>query len=336
MSRGRETIRLPVYFWLREWYKYSMAYHSLYLYFLTGGIALITLSIAYRLHKTYPLRCLSYYFYYLILFNMNNFVARPIQLLVVETLNLTGPQAQRFFVVLFFFVIGPLFITWVYLFIKFAAGLVEVQVSKGFKIIYFLYWGVLYVFKFILVIDFFKTRESGLLSISSDITDLLSIVILFSIPGFVFSKAGALKDAEKQTGFRTFASIYFLSMAVFNLSFYISGHLTWNFILSFAYVLPPLIYLSMFFRRYYREHPAVPVNGLDIGNVLANYNISAREQEIIRYISLGKTNYEIADLLFVSLQTVKQHTYNIYRKLKVKNRVQLSNFIRNAAASDAN
>ncbi len=73
-----------------------------------------------------------------------------------------------------------------------------------------------------------------------------------------------------------------------------------------------------------------------MAHIFAQYNISNREQEIIRLISRGRTNREIADMIYVSLQTVKQHTYNIYRKLKVKNRVQLSNFIRNAAGSDSN
>jgi len=40
------------------------------------------------------------------------------------------------------------------------------------------------------------------------------------------------------------------------------------------------------------------------------------------------SNKEIADALFISLPTVKQHIYNIYQKIGVKSRMQLNNFIR--------
>lgn len=54
------------------------------------------------------------------------------------------------------------------------------------------------------------------------------------------------------------------------------------------------------------------------------YGISKRERQIITEICRGKTNQEIADDLFISLQTVKDHTYNIFRKVNVRNRVQLT------------
>ncbi len=182
--------------------------------------------------------------------------------------------------------------------------------------------------------NFLKTRESGIIYSSVYISDLLSIVMLFSVHGFVIYKSRTIENPDKKRGVRSFAVIYFISLAVFNLCFCITSHQTVNFILSFAYVLPPLLYLDRFFKRFYREHPAVPVNGVNMEKIFERYNISDREQEIIRLISRGRTNREIADMLYVSLQTVKQHTYNIYRKLKVKNRVQLSNFIRNAANSN--
>jgi DNA-binding NarL/FixJ family response regulator len=43
----------------------------------------------------------------------------------------------------------------------------------------------------------------------------------------------------------------------------------------------------------------------------------------------GYSNHEIEKRLFISLETVKKHVSNIYRKLDVKNRVQLSNLVQN-------
>lgn len=50
--------------------------------------------------------------------------------------------------------------------------------------------------------------------------------------------------------------------------------------------------------------------------------LSEREQEVLALIATGATNREIADRLFLSPHTVKEHTSAIYRKLKVKNRAE--------------
>jgi LuxR family maltose regulon positive regulatory protein len=50
--------------------------------------------------------------------------------------------------------------------------------------------------------------------------------------------------------------------------------------------------------------------------------LSERELEVLQHIEEGFTNREIADQLYLSLNTVKVHTRNIYGKLGVKNRTQ--------------
>jgi ATP/maltotriose-dependent transcriptional regulator MalT len=49
---------------------------------------------------------------------------------------------------------------------------------------------------------------------------------------------------------------------------------------------------------------------------------------VIRLICRGLSNQEISETLFISLQTVKDHTHRIFVKTGVRNRVQLSNMIR--------
>jgi DNA-binding CsgD family transcriptional regulator len=51
-------------------------------------------------------------------------------------------------------------------------------------------------------------------------------------------------------------------------------------------------------------------------------DLSIREVEVLQNLALGYSNQEIADKLFVSLNTVKTHTNNIYSKLNVKRRTQ--------------
>jgi DNA-binding CsgD family transcriptional regulator len=58
-------------------------------------------------------------------------------------------------------------------------------------------------------------------------------------------------------------------------------------------------------------------------HIIARYGITKREREIIKHVCSGKSNQEIADTLFISLQTVKDHTHRIYLKMDIKSRVQL-------------
>ncbi len=52
--------------------------------------------------------------------------------------------------------------------------------------------------------------------------------------------------------------------------------------------------------------------------------LTKREREILRLVSEGRSNAEIARTLWVTEQTVKFHLSNIYRKLGVSNRTQAS------------
>ncbi|MDH4206893.1 MAG: response regulator transcription factor, partial [Desulfobacteraceae bacterium] len=53
-------------------------------------------------------------------------------------------------------------------------------------------------------------------------------------------------------------------------------------------------------------------------------NLTERQIEILAMVSVGATNEEIADKLYISPNTVKTHLYNIFRKINVPNRVQAS------------
>lgn len=69
---------------------------------------------------------------------------------------------------------------------------------------------------------------------------------------------------------------------------------------------------------------------LDIGSDRSNeifelYEITEREKEIIALVCKGKTNKEVAEILFLSPLTVRDHLSNIYRKTNVNNRMKLAN-----------
>ncbi|RRJ65479.1 DNA-binding response regulator [Paenibacillus oralis] len=54
--------------------------------------------------------------------------------------------------------------------------------------------------------------------------------------------------------------------------------------------------------------------------------LTAREREILDWVAKGMTNREIAAVLHISDQTVKNHLKNILHKLHLENRVQLTRY----------
>jgi DNA-binding NarL/FixJ family response regulator len=51
-------------------------------------------------------------------------------------------------------------------------------------------------------------------------------------------------------------------------------------------------------------------------------NLSKREQEILSYLARGYRYKEIADALFISIETVRTHLRNVYEKLQVRSRTE--------------
>ena len=68
----------------------------------------------------------------------------------------------------------------------------------------------------------------------------------------------------------------------------------------------------------------VRVTGADAWDeAFERFGISAREREVCRLLLEGQTNQQIADKLFISPGTVKNHLQNLFRKTGATNRVEL-------------
>jgi DNA-binding CsgD family transcriptional regulator len=71
-----------------------------------------------------------------------------------------------------------------------------------------------------------------------------------------------------------------------------------------------------------------PFKDISFDDFCKRYEVSQRESDIIREICNGLSNKEISDRLFISLQTVKDHTHRIYIKTNVRSRAQLMNMVK--------
>ena len=65
-----------------------------------------------------------------------------------------------------------------------------------------------------------------------------------------------------------------------------------------------------------------PLEGPDLDRVLEKLTITRREYEVLQHIAQGLSNQEIADRMFVSLNTIKTHTSNLFSKLDAQRRTQ--------------
>lgn len=54
--------------------------------------------------------------------------------------------------------------------------------------------------------------------------------------------------------------------------------------------------------------------------------LSPRESKILQYISLGRTNKEIAETLSISDKTVRNYISNIFKKINVSNRTEAASY----------
>jgi DNA-binding CsgD family transcriptional regulator len=122
------------------------------------------------------------------------------------------------------------------------------------------------------------------------------------------------------------------------------------FIIMLAQTVPLILYTSqlylgvIFIFTFFAGNTFLPVY-LNYGTLLSaftdqnnkaltledfcrKFEVSPRETDIVREICNGLSNKEISGKLFISLQTVKDHTHHIYIKTNVRSRVQLINLVK--------
>jgi DNA-binding CsgD family transcriptional regulator len=159
----------------------------------------------------------------------------------------------------------------------------------------------------------------------------LEVLILFSAILWLLLQIRKIEEKKIQNAARLFAYLYLIGFCI-DIAVYV---LAWqNSSMAPIYLLvftlkniPPLLCWRSYLRKHYVTSVLPETGTKPWKQFLEEYRISNREEEVIRHLSAGKSNKEISEALFISVQTVKDHIYRIYQKTDVKNRVQLINLI---------
>ncbi|KXX70211.1 response regulator transcription factor [Flammeovirga sp. SJP92] len=72
-------------------------------------------------------------------------------------------------------------------------------------------------------------------------------------------------------------------------------------------------------KEFYSERVKTSMKYLTLETIV----LSPREEQIIKYIAKGLNANDIAEMLYISVETVKTHNRNIKSKLKIENRAEL-------------
>lgn len=102
-----------------------------------------------------------------------------------------------------------------------------------------------------------------------------------------------------------------------------------TFLISqFAVELITYLLILIFIKKFATVISSDNSEGGSNAEKLSLLGISQREKDVIDLVLAGLSNQEISEKLNISILTVKDHIYNIYKKTNVKNRVQLTNLFK--------
>ena len=301
-------------------------------FIISSGLAVIGILVSYQLYQSQQkplLQILLYQQIFLFSFFIYGIWGNMVIRQVISDISLSVELTNK--LAIFIPVIGVpfLMVSW-FMLLKFGYHLNGFVITKIFTFSYFTaFIIVLIVPSFLIQKGYFEIQGNPDLFIIRVLV-LLNLIIhtLFFIPFLKPKKRNLLKE--------------FAFHKPWGILIYFSGVFLYSFLLSFftffGYISTCLAILilfavNIFFPAFIRLntktlHTSQSAEIMDFESFCARYEISKREAEIILEICTGKTNKAIAEKLFITLQTVKDHTHRIYTKTDVRSRVQLANLVR--------
>lgn len=303
-------------------------------YFLIFTSCLTTIYISFRLYEKYRLKYLYFYLYYIIIHNILGFfylfgvyINNQLPLFSLESKNLVTEISG--------FLIFPFIPVMLFMFINFIIELLNERFSNILKKVFLGLWGILILVYMFVAGRFFITGNYSLLREIRAFTYLLEGVILLGATFYLLIKARKVMNNDRRQAILIIGLMYFLILVFYIVIFIrlINPTLSFFLVLHFSYNIPPLVYMGMYLKKY-QAHVSLPISKeANLDHFFEKYNITPREREVIMLLLKGKKTKDIEKELFISYHTAKNHIHNIFQKLSVQNRLQLTHLIRDFGSS---
>lgn len=296
---------------------------------LTAGISALALMVSIQLFQQFKKPVLAQVLYqqiFLFSFLIYSIWGNILLKTILSDVQISISLSEKLAVFVPMIGIPFMFVSW-FMLLKIAFEMNGINPSKKFGFVFFPTLVVL-----ILVIDFliyFKiipvSKDADLFIVRNLTSINLVMYAIFSLIFLVRSKTAN----KNQSGFQLKAAFLLLlavfissaAMSFFNYFGFISICISILLAFGAAAFLPMYIYLN-------NQFSDATNKNINFDAFCEMFEISKREAEIVLEICQGLTNKAIADKLFITLQTVKDHNHRIFTKTGVKSRVQLTNLVR--------
>jgi DNA-binding CsgD family transcriptional regulator len=300
---------------------------------LATGIACILISIS--LFTKYRIKTLSYLVFFSISYGIAGFlnlIGRHLLYIFCAQHSLSVRMMGNYFMVLLTL---PFVVLALYFFIIFVSEIAEQHLSYLYSVWFFVLWLGIFIATLVGIKIMVETGENIFLRKMYQYVNI-GITALYILTIFkLFWNLRRVNSRDKRNGLRVLGILYLFLLGAY---FYCAqnhiknyfGSSTFNYIVFFYYFvnIPPLLYLRYFLRRIFTHDALLPENPLLLEEFFAARKISNQEREVIKLILQGKDNRFIARRLSITYGTVKNHLYNIYRRLGIKSRLELVQMIR--------
>lgn len=299
------------------------------------ALAIASCWITYQFTTTYNTKFHKTYFYYLITFFGFGFYGIWSQIIMTSLLSSTDTDIATIKTVANFLpVLGIpfLIISWIML-TKIGYYMVQVVPKRKLITIHLMIFITISILIAVLIIvlkenhwlfteHLIYAEIGALLIIESIYMTFFCVVVLFYSKRYTAPYKIIIKQFILLMILGLFLRLMVFSFHNINIWFLAASLLVY-FISNFF----PVFYLrqksDLIFTPVSADHPSDEKKAI----LFSKFRITKREKEIIDKICQGKTNQQIADELFIGLQTVKDHTHRIYSKVGINSRLKLVQMI---------
>ncbi len=175
------------------------------------------------------------------------------------------------------------------------------------------------------------SANSNLLEFFRVIISVSWIVLIIGllISELIKSKNSEINERIKIT--KSFLFFYSFTIPVLLINNLINFSFFYQFIISLILFLFLIIFPVIRLKVYLEQNCQSVLNPItdnkSINGIINKYKITKREREVFELVINGYSNKYIMEHLFISINTVRNHIYNLYKKLGVNSRVELIRFI---------